>query len=572
MSEHFIKTNIYSYVCNLLFHDTETVGLKNTLFIEFRGKNPEDNVVKLNAHSSLQIHEVRQKGEKLRFLHDKFNDLLFVMCDDFLRGPIVVVYDIPVINYETEENNGVCIFDDSTVASMIYPNCLYMFIPCISQENDFKAQLKVNLTLSNKEKHVVTGSFNYEIMEIQMSDCFKFEEFVKKIPLNFFAFAIGSFVLYQSKLPSGFLIEVYCNEGETFTELEFLENAICLIENYLELKELGKIQIVLISNYPNDVGGNIGILFLDNHLFVNFDENNKRLVLKKIILYLILTINYTPSIWIIEGISELLSFKLLEKMNGKIDYNYYLLNYYLYVLINDIRCDCSLDNYLEIHEFNEISELFIKKSTCIMKMIFDKIGEEMFLKLIKKFLYDFKESSPDHKIFLDIFDKFNYPFVNPWFTQNGYPIVILDNDGNLHQTRFTTSNNSSNEIWKIPLEIVKYTKLGNIKETIIMDKKEMKLNLENVEMVIINPENKTLCRVMYQKHWLDLICANIDKLSFEQKIMMKINILNLAQMGLISKTLIGYFDFPEIKLPKNLIRVFPMMRGSKNSLLQFTEL
>ena len=56
-------------------------------------------------------------------------------------------------------------------------------------------------------------------------------------------------------------------------------------------------------------------------------------------------------------------------MNGKIDYNYYLLNYYLYVLINDIRCDCSLDNYLEIHEFNEISELFIKKSTCIMKMI-----------------------------------------------------------------------------------------------------------------------------------------------------------------------------------------------------------
>ena len=121
------------------------------------------------------------------------------------------------------------------------------------------------------------------------------------------------------------------------------------------------------------------------------------------------------------------------------------------------------------------------------------------------------------------------------------------------------------------LKLVSSSNLNDL-ETIIMDKKEMKLNLENVEMVIINPENKTLCRVMYQKHWLDLICANIDKLSFEQKIMMKINILNLAQMGLISKTLIGYFDFPEIKLPKNLIRVFPMMRGSKNSLLQFTEL
>ncbi|KAH0792593.1 puromycin-sensitive aminopeptidase [Histomonas meleagridis] len=435
-----------------------------------------------------------------------------------------------------------------------------MFIPSLETNNI--VSFKLSIAVPNESQYVVSSSSPPNIQPILKKYNFVFPP--TTIRSYFLGFAIGYFNVIDLITQNGTTIEVYLSADTSFDETNFVIGAVTFYDAFFESK-IQVHQIVLIPGYPQSGNATTGVLFLDQDLFVDFTQENKKYVLKQIAMYMILTINNSNAYWYLEGIADFVSTIYFKQLFPEVADPFF--EKFLFVIQNDTLFNGLLLNdssLIELDEDNEIPELSIKKSTCLVKMIHDLIGEGDFKKGILEFL-------SDQKSFEESFDASTNKFIDSWASQPGYPLLVLDNECVLHQMRFSTSSTFSQQKWAIPLEIWKYSS-GNVsKERILMETESIEIDCQNCDCVIINPKCKILCRVLYQSRWLSPIMDHWEDLEVEDKIMMKMNLTNYAQMGIIQKAVLNNQKLNEIDIPKKFQRIYPLIRGSKSPILRFAE-
>lgn len=557
---------------------------------------------------------------------------------DFVVG---ISFEAPL----NPDGKGFVYVDDETAFVHLFPNFSSQFIPCdlfTSEESDVnnqqnstflpkfqykQANISMNIT-PGEGSQIVACSIPFAKVSdfINNRKMFRFEKL--KFPLPYLAVAIGNYNKYEIEINKElngnsneidsttkihFFFDSHIEENSIDSIISFIEKVATKIEKAFNLKPFENcLQIADVYSFPEEESNTAGIVIFTPETLNEFNKNElfiTKQIIKQFLNVFPATVNEN---WIIEGLSSYLSLVILhslsiEKENEKKEFEFEFennsmieINQNLYQL-KFFRVTLNTDSTSQVNSIAEkisliddetlFDSVYINKSTCLFRMLFLNKNFEFCRNSINKMKERAEsEESLTTENFLDSFNCIqSEPYFESYFKNQGYPIVILDDDLTIHQTRFTFSRNSTDFLWKIPLKIIvlklntddnsKSENIFNEIKTVslLFDKKEFNLKnsiqIENLDdkLLIVNPNSETICRVWYKGKWMSKICENTEFLSkskFRSDLFnIFMDVTALSELGFVNKKIVESFKMFEI--PQELRRRFPMSRGNGSILSTF---
>lgn len=223
----------------------------------------------------------------------------------------------------------------------------------------------------------------------------------------------------------------------------------------------------------------------------------------------LVTMKWWNDLWLNESFATFMATKFVDKFYPEWD----LWNQFVEDAMNVAM---SLDSLKTTHPIDvkvnspsEIREIFdaisYDKGGCVLRMLENYVGEPNFQKGLKKYLSDFKYKNAEGKDLWDAIGKASKmpvtSMVNTWLRQPGFPLVEINQEGNIlkfKQGRYLLESNRKFDkgLWSIPLS------LGLEKETtkMLFSKKSMSVKLpKNTIGFVANYGRKGFYRVKYDE-------------------------------------------------------------------------
>ncbi len=164
----------------------------------------------------------------------------------------------------------------------------------------------------------------------------------------------------------------------------------------------------------------------------------------------------------------------------------------------------TVDTQADIEQiFDHIS---YNKGGTVLRMLAAFLGWEPFLDAlhtyVEKYKFDVATIEQLMKVLDDATGHDVTGIMTPWLTQEGYPVVTVQQEGNeLHmaQERFIAGGGSGAGVWPLPLVIAFYNKDGtrHSEQRLVMRGKTESITVPEDLIAFVNSGHTTLCRVHY---------------------------------------------------------------------------
>ncbi|XP_068943855.1 aminopeptidase Q [Petaurus breviceps papuanus] len=305
--------------------------------------------------------------------------------------------------------------------------------------------------------------------------------------------------------------------GPIFSKLEDLLNV-----SY----PLPKIDLIGFPIFNTQAMENWGLITFDD--FVLVQEKDDHPERRTIILYTVaheishqwfgnlVTAKWWNDIWLNEGFASYFEYYMTKESDPQIlkFQNEFFYISYMKDVFNDDHAmmhrtvSTEVKNYTETKEISNLFDLYIyKKGSCVIRMMSNFLGENVFLRGLESYLKTFAFSNAEQddlwnhiQMVLDNQTEVLLPasvktIMDKWTHQSGFPIITLDvSTGMVNQQPFFLANNKNqmtplhNKTWIVPIT---WTKSGIVQPLVWLDKSskvfpEMQLSDLEQDWVTLN--------------------------------------------------------------------------------------
>ncbi len=301
-------------------------------------------------------------------------------------------------------------------------------------------------------------------------------ETTPKMSSYILAFVIGQMIKKSAISKNGTIVNTFAsiahNESQLELALDFAVKALDFYEDYLGVKfPLPKCDHVALPDFESGAMENWGLITYRESMFLSEPDSSiltKKEVAKTISHELahmwfgnLVTMKWWDELWLNESLATIMEHIAVDAIapEYKVWQDFYDQKY------NYARTRDSISGVQSVltpvNHPDEINAVFdgaivYAKGACLMLMLKNWVGEEVFQKSLHQYLTKFAHKNPSTDDFLVQFakntDKPVVHFMKTWVTQSGFPLVKVrkDNDKLIITQQSFLKDNS---VWPIPLFI-----------------------------------------------------------------------------------------------------------------------
>jgi puromycin-sensitive aminopeptidase len=389
-----------------------------------------------------------------------------------------------------------------------------------------KATFDISLTVSNE----LTVISNTNPSSVQVEGDRKTVEFstTPKMSTYLLAFLVGEFERITTKTKEGVEVGVYTTPGKVELGRFALEAGSKILSFYTDYfgiaYPLPKLDMVAVPDFAAGAMENWGVVtYRETAILV--DDKNTALLNKQHVTMVIahelahqwfgnlVTMSWWTDLWLNEGFASWVEYLACEYLNPEWQmWTQFISDDYMHARELDALANTHPIE-VEVHDPAEIDEIFdaisYQKGASVINMLYHFIGEEAFKNGLHNYLEHFSFGNAvtaDLWRFLE--EAANKPvrrIMQEWTSKPGFPLVSLDNQGNLKQERFFANPNEKRPdkaIWPIPFAL--RTDEGQT-EPVLLDKTEDKINLPRSQWLKPNPGQTGVYIASYSPSQIDAL-------------------------------------------------------------------
>jgi aminopeptidase N len=191
------------------------------------------------------------------------------------------------------------------------------------------------------------------------------------------------------------------------------------------------------------------------------------------------------------------------------------------------------------------------KAALIERMVRNYLGAPNFDAALAAYFGEFYLQSSGVSDLIGVYSRFrDCAFMEAWVRQPGYPVVILEEDGTLHQAPASTSAESDGLNWVIPLDIgygvgrdVRTAQLALGSEPVRVE--------EGAEWVCLNVTRESLCRVWHKGRFHEGLAAAAGECKLEKATVERVrnDLTWLVSIGVAPQQMLSDFGGKPAKSP-----------------------
>jgi hypothetical protein len=465
--------------------------------------------------------------------------------------------------YYLNKNNKKIIITD------FEPNDARKFIPCFDKPN-LKSIFNLNIVLPLKYNAVS----NTEIKEIKNYDNNKIIKFYETPLMSTYllCLALGDIIGFENCIISKNNTKI---NGYTFSEdldkiewtIEKIKESLDFFDEWFELNyPLAKLDIVSVPVFGSAAMENWGlIVYKDKYCFYNKNMSDIQKVRLLEVTYHevshqwfgnLVTLDDWSNIWLNESTATYFSWMAIENK-----YPEYFIKDYTFIDRKNIYILDGITNSGKIivddknSDENYFNEITYEKGCSIINYIVNINGISEFRKYVNEYLkkYSYKNTSTNDfikcfgenkNLLLKMINITNYPMILVKANKLNKTIMIKISKFNLDKEKI--SNYTANLFLKI-----KYNGLEN---QIYLDNNECKLDITNINNLIINPDNDLFCICKYEDYEPDILqmkSCEIIKYCYDEYILALYGYSNLEKYLKVIKKVFDIINL--IKYPLLLL-------------------
>lgn len=419
------------------------------------------------------------------------------------------------------------------------PNDARKCFPSFDQP-DMKAKFNISLTIPDNLNAVSNMPIKSESLFSNLKKV-TFEE-TPIMSTYLVAFVIGELEYLESKTKDNVLVRVITTPGKKHKAKFALDFAIKALEYYNDYFKipypLPKLDLIEIPDFESGAMENWGLITY-RETQILFDENESSVGIKQAVATTIshelahqwfgnlVTMKWWNDLWLNEGFASWIEYKATNKIHPEFEmWTQYIGDekigaLYLDSLNNTHPIEVDVTNPEEINEiFDAIS---YNKGSCIIRMLEEYLGEEIFREGLKHYMNKFKYDNADTDDLWNSMEEISKKpvkkLMHSWTKQEGYPIISAtykDNKLILEQERFSYIKNKDNKLWTIPVSILDNNKIKYYE----MSKKKLEININ--KDIIINHNQVGFYRIKYDEEFFKEVINYklniIDKIGLENDV------------------------------------------------------
>jgi puromycin-sensitive aminopeptidase len=530
-------------------------GTESLTFVKYADSEFAD----LFADKTIHISSVTQGDQALRYTHE--DNRLRIFGDSLASGTVVISY----VGSLDQKSFGWYWITDRCCSTHFEATHARAAFPCFD-EPSFKATFKISITVPKD----LTAISNMPAEAIWTEDAVKHFEFHRSPPMCTYllAFAVGDFELVSGFTKRGVPIDVFALPGKKDLMLYPLDEAIKATEWYEDFFKvnyaLPRLQLLAVPELQSGGMENFGLIIFREECLLGKAGVTSIFLLRWIAETVAHEIahqwsgnavspKFWDSLWLNEGFASIMPCLVFADIHPDWKWweEFQKSSFKTALLADDSDFTHPIHHAVESEGAIEglFDDISYSKAACVIRMLMAKIGKNAFQRCLHEFFTEFLNKCADTTDLCTVFGRVlgvdMIPFFDAWTKQCNYPMVILEDDGTLHQKRFSQSGLYEDRHWPIPL-VISYSKNDEVQEKMIeLGAEPVKLDLD-CDWLKLNKDCTSLCRVWQKGRFFTSLLAAIQaqKVSAGDKWALLVDYKALAQIGQIS-----YVDV--IKLVQN---------------------
>jgi puromycin-sensitive aminopeptidase len=530
-------------------------GTESLTFVKFGDSEFAD----LFADNTIRISSVTQGYRSLRYTHE--SNRLRIFGDSLTSATVVISY----VGSLDQQSLGWYWINDRCCSTQFEATHARAAFPCFD-EPSFKATFKISITVPSD----LTALSNMPAEAIWTEGAVKHFDFHRTPPMCTYllAFAVGDFEVVNGFTKRGLPIDVFALPGKCDLMRYSLDEAIKATEWYEDFFKvnyaLPRLQLLAVPELQLGGMENFGlIIFRERCLLGKAGVTSTSLLrwIAETVAHEIahqwsgnaVSPKFWDSLWLNEGFASIMPYLAFADIHPDWKWweDFQKSSFKTALLADDSDFTHPIHHAVESEGAIEglFDDISYSKAACVIRMLMAKVGIDAFQRCLHEFFTEFMNKCADTTDLCAVFGRVlgvdMIPFFDAWTKQCNYPMVILEDDGTLHQKRFSQSGLYEDRQWPIPL-VISYGKNDEVQEkTIELGAEPVKLDLD-CDWLKLNKDCTSLCRVWQKGRFFTSLLAAIQaqKVSAGDKWALLVDYKALAQIGQIS-----YVDV--IKLVQN---------------------
>ncbi len=486
----------------------------------------DGNPIILNS-SGIQIDELRVNGEKAEFGRGNADDEVAISGD--YNGDVEL--DVDFRSNVSETLMGFYIAKtpegDKMHTTQFESSGARMAFPCFDDPSK-KAEFSLTITVDDG-LDCISNMPAESISAANGRKTFKFQK-TPRMSTYLLYFGIGKFDEMTEK-HHGVDITLTALKGHldsTRYPIEVAAKCLEYYNNYFDIQYvLPKMHLIAVPQFGAGAMENWGaITFREIRILVN--ENTSESVRRDIAEVIaheithqwfgnLVTMEWWNDLWLNESFATFMSIKAVDKFYPEWDHfgDLLMVRTKGALLGDSLKSSHPID--ADVKDPESVAQIFDEisygKGGSILRMIEAYVGAENFRNGISGHLKNHSYgNATGQDLWQSLEDVSSMPvssIMSVWIKKKGYPMVHVSRDGSdilLKQEQFLLSGDRTDEIWPIPLTVVRKDKV----ESVTMDRKEMRISGEN--FLKLNHKETGFYRVKYDEETLKNIMSEIDSI------------------------------------------------------------
>lgn len=330
------------------------------------------------------------------------------------------------------------------------------------------------------------------------------------MPVFLFAFAVDRFESVKGATRRGLPVEVFARAGEAGLETVLAESigAVEFFEGYLGVDlPIPTLQIISIASFKWHGMEHFGAIFFGSQFIsLQLSPFARILLVHEIVHHWAGDIT-SPSdwreLWLSEGLATLLPMVYFDSLTSHGAAKLH------HILDSDVLPGTRPVQPESYRSTEELFDLLLTydKAALIQRMARAWLGADGFRAALSRLFQECFLGNADLFDVVRIYSaERNCEFMLGWLLQPGFPIIVLEDDGVLHQAPWSSSGEADSLRWIVPLG-VQFGSADEVQNTQILVGPEPTPIAIDADWICLNWQAEAVCRVWHKGRWHDALVS-----------------------------------------------------------------
>jgi aminopeptidase N len=479
------------YDISLIF-DIVNLRYIGTSVISFKVNSPS-NFAELHASSPLSDIQISQGDTILS--HTETPPLLRIFSEDFTI-PITISFSGRI----SEDTLGICTYNRRSFSTQFQADHARRAFPCFD-EPDVRSTFKFSLTIPADLCAVTNAPLESRVVVDGLATCVFAT--TPLIPACLVALAADFFECCSSETARNLPVRVYAVTHGLPTLLRRMEwfasetaQVIDYFEDYFGIPlPLSAMHVAIVTDFHWIGMENFGLVILSS-----LNSSHDPLVHEIVHHWAgdIAGLKVWNDIWINEGFATLFPWYYL----GDNDPDFFTRT--TTRVLSRVLCKdqdsilpVRLVSYATTEEIFDFTRTYLKAGL-IQKMMRNYLGKENFRAAVSAYFREFYMESGGLDELVSVYSRYkDSNLLYGWITQPGFPVIILEEDGTIHQAPANHPLEKDGRNWIVPID-VRYENEEEVVDTQVIVRNEPLQFVEGARWVCLNFTLETPCRVWHK--------------------------------------------------------------------------